>query len=80
MRLATAVAGSLAHALAAGSELVAARLGRRLQFDHHAFAALNTALFRDGALIVVPRGVVLERPIQILNLASAAARGRERSR
>jgi Fe-S cluster assembly protein SufD len=71
-----AVAGSLAQALAAGSELLAARLGSHVKFDRHAFAALNTALFRDGALIVVPRGVVLERPIQILNLASAAARGK----
>jgi Fe-S cluster assembly protein SufD len=70
------LAGSLREALAAGSELAAARLGRHTAFDHHAFAALNTALFVDGALIVVPRGVVLERPIQIVNLASSAAEGK----
>jgi Fe-S cluster assembly protein SufD len=71
-----AVAGCLRQALAAGSDLVAGHLGRHVDFEHHAFAALNTALFRDGGLIVVPRGVVLERPIQILNLASSAARGK----
>jgi Fe-S cluster assembly protein SufD len=71
-----AIAGSLARALAAGSEVAAAHLGSHLRVDQHAFAALNTALFRDGALIVVPRGAVLERPIQILQLASRAAAGK----
>jgi Fe-S cluster assembly protein SufD len=71
-----AVAGSLREALARGSELAAAQLGRHTTFDRHAFTALNTALFTDGALIVVPRGAVLDRPIQILNLASSAASGR----
>jgi Fe-S cluster assembly protein SufD len=71
-----AVAGSLAQALASGSELAAAHLGRHTKFDRHAFAALNTALFRDGALIVVPRSIVLERPIQIVNLVSTAANGK----
>ena len=69
-------AGSLRQALAERPELVLARLGRHTAFDRHAFTALNTALFVDGALVVVPRGVVLERPIQILNLVSSAAEGR----
>ena len=71
-----AVAGSLARALASGSELAAEHLGRHTTFERHAFAALNTALFHDGALILVPRGAVLERPIQILHLASRAADGK----
>ncbi len=35
----------------------------------HAFAALNTALFGDGAAIVIPEGVVVTRPIQVLWLS-----------
>ncbi|HVR29521.1 MAG TPA: Fe-S cluster assembly protein SufD [Thermoanaerobaculia bacterium] len=70
------VAGSLGEALASGSEILEANLGRHTVVDHHAFTALNTALFVDGAFIVVPRGTVLERPIQIVNLASSAAAGR----
>jgi Fe-S cluster assembly protein SufD len=71
-----AIAGSLRRALGAGSEVVSARLARHTPFDRNAFTALNTALFADGALIVVPRGAVLERPIQIVQLASRAAAGR----
>ena len=35
----------------------------------HAFAALNTALFEDGAAIVIPEGAVVEEPIQVLWLS-----------
>jgi Fe-S cluster assembly protein SufD len=70
------VVSSLRAALATHPELVTAHLGRHTAFEHHAFAAINTALFVDGALLVVPRGVVLERPIQIVNLASTEASGR----
>lgn len=33
------------------------------------FTALNTALFRDGAFVFVPRRTVVEQPIQIVSLA-----------
>ena len=39
----------------------------------HAFAALNTALFEDGAAIVIPEGAVVEEPIQVLWLSLPAA-------
>ncbi len=39
----------------------------------HPFAALNTALFEDAAVLVVPPGKVLERPIQVLWLTVPAA-------
>jgi Fe-S cluster assembly protein SufD len=71
-----AVVGSLLEALHAGSEPALTLLGRHAPIDRHAFAALNTALFVDGALVVVPRGAILERPIHIVNLASSAAAGR----
>jgi Fe-S cluster assembly protein SufD len=38
--------------------------------DKHPFAALNTALFRDGAAIFVPRGTAVERPIHLLHIAA----------
>ncbi len=53
----------------------AADLGRFVSFQEHAFVALNTALHDDGALVVVPRGVVLERPIHLLFVASPDAAG-----
>ena len=39
----------------------------------HPFAALNTALFEDGAVIALPAGVVLERPVQVLWLSAPTA-------
>ena len=39
----------------------------------HAFAALNTALFEDGAAIVIPEGAVIDRPIQVLWLSLPAS-------
>ncbi len=39
----------------------------------HAFAALNTAFLRDGALIDVPAGTEVPAPIHIIHLTTAAA-------
>lgn len=41
----------------------------------HPFAALNTALFEDGAAIVIPDGALIKRPIQVLWLSLPACRG-----
>jgi len=65
-------AGSLATALGESPDRVTAALGRAVRFEDHAFAALNTALFADGAFVFLPRAAVLERPLQILYLASGA--------
>lgn len=62
--------GSLAEALKQTPELVEPHWGRYARFDEHSFAALNTAFGRDGAFIHLPRGVVVERPIHLLFLAS----------
>ncbi|MDH3253724.1 MAG: Fe-S cluster assembly protein SufD [Acidobacteriota bacterium] len=37
-------------------------------FGEHSFVALNTALHRDGAFLFIPRGVVVEQPINIIHL------------
>ena len=68
-----ASAGSLAAALAAGAEDLAGTLGRFAPHRSHAFAALNTAFLTDGALVRVPRGAVVERPIHLLFVSTAAA-------
>jgi Fe-S cluster assembly protein SufD len=48
------------------AEAVAERLGRYAGHETHPFVALNTAFMEDGAFIQVPKGVVVESPIEIL--------------
>ncbi len=55
-------AGSLAEALPA----LEPHLGRYARFEDQAFVALNTASLNDGAFVEVPKGVVLDKPIQLL--------------
>ena len=40
-------------------------LAKNAPFDHHAFVALNTAFLEDVTYIHIPRGQVVEQPIQI---------------
>jgi Fe-S cluster assembly protein SufD len=65
------VLGCLAAALDAHGEQVEAHLGRHARFDDNAFTALNTAFFRDGAFLVLPRNVVLEQPVYLVFLSTA---------
>ncbi|MBN1477049.1 Fe-S cluster assembly protein SufD [Candidatus Sumerlaeota bacterium] len=60
--------GSLRDALANGSDEVLAHLAHHAPIEDTPFTALNTAMFEDGALIVIPRGVVIEQPIHVLHL------------
>jgi Fe-S cluster assembly protein SufD len=39
--------------------------------DQNLFTTLNTALFQDGACIVIPPGKIIERPIEIISFSSA---------
>ncbi|MCP4659712.1 MAG: Fe-S cluster assembly protein SufD [bacterium] len=64
-------AGSLAEALAERPELVEPHLGRYVDLENP-FVALNTAYVADGAFIHVPRGVVVEKTIHLLFIASTA--------
>lgn len=45
---------------------VSERLGRQANFEQAALAALNTALFQDGAVISVADGVQLDTPIHLV--------------
>jgi Fe-S cluster assembly protein SufD len=49
------------------------RLGQ-LASTHHAFAALNTALFEDALVIEVAPGSVVEAPLEIAHVARGGAR------
>ncbi len=60
------IVGSLAEALEKHTDLVKAELSQHLDYEGDFFSALNTAFMEDGGFVYVPRGVVLERPIQLL--------------
>jgi Fe-S cluster assembly protein SufD len=63
---------SLAAVLREQPERIEPHLGRHARHEDHPFIALNTALVQDGAVIVLGRGVVLEKPIHLIFVASAA--------
>jgi Fe-S cluster assembly protein SufD len=47
-------------------------LARYARYRDRAFVALNTALMEDGAYVRIPRGVIVEEPIHLLFVGSAA--------
>ena len=63
--------GSLRELTATHPEL-AARYGKLADTSRDAVTALNTMLAQDGLLVYVPKGVVVERPIQVVNLLRSA--------
>jgi Fe-S cluster assembly protein SufD len=68
------VVGSLAASIANNHQAVQAHLGRYATYTNDdAFTALNTAFLHDGAFIFVPNGVALERPVEVLWIASGHA-------
>ena len=65
-----AVVSSLSVALADHPALIDDHLGQLARDDDACFAALNSAFIRDGAFVHVARGVVVERPIHLLFIAT----------
>jgi Fe-S cluster assembly protein SufD len=61
---------SLAAVLAREPGRVTPWLGRHTSFQDQPFVALNTAFLQDGAVVLVPRGAVLERPVHLLYLST----------
>ncbi|MEM6455935.1 MAG: Fe-S cluster assembly protein SufD [Acidobacteriota bacterium] len=61
-----AFVGGLGEALAEDPDWLQRHLGQHGPIDGHPFAALNTAYLADGAVVHVPRGVVIEKPIHCL--------------
>ena len=57
----------------ASAAALESHLGRHAAFDDNVFTALNTAFLHDGALVVVPRATMLERPLHLLFIATQGA-------
>ncbi|HET9838403.1 MAG TPA: Fe-S cluster assembly protein SufD [Candidatus Angelobacter sp.] len=57
------IVGSLAEQIASLPESVEGHLGRYLNIERDAFAALNTAFIEDGIYIEVPAGTVVDIPV-----------------
>jgi Fe-S cluster assembly protein SufD len=66
---------SLAAALAKDAALIEKHLGKYAHTAGNAFAALNQALFADGAFIFVPKGVTVAEPVQLIYISSAKISG-----
>lgn len=64
------VAGMI-EMVGAEPERLEPHLGRVLSLEKMPLAALNTAYLGDGAFIHVPRGVALDKPLQIVSLTAA---------
>src|SRR5262249_37164136 len=65
--------GSLAAQLAQDPATVEQHLGRYLNTERDAFAALNSAFIEDGLYIEVPKGVAFEAPVCALFITVAGA-------
>ncbi|MBR1803798.1 MAG: Fe-S cluster assembly protein SufD [Muribaculaceae bacterium] len=66
-----AIVETLAEAAVNHPEVLAQHLGRQARMDDPT-VALNTLLAQDGLLVYVPDGVTAAKPIQLLNILSAA--------
>jgi len=66
---------SLAAALAQDAGLIEKHLGQYARPAGNPFAALNQAFFSDGAFILVPPGVQVAEPVQLLYISSAKNAG-----
>ena len=69
------VVGTLAEAIRAGHPAVERHLGRHLNVDESAFAALNTVQMKDGGFIHVPANVELGSPVNLVYVTTAEAAG-----
>ncbi len=67
------VLGSLEQISNEKPELIQNYLNRQAGLSNDPFVALNTAFVKDGFFIFIPKGVVIEKPIQIVNLLSSDA-------
>jgi Fe-S cluster assembly protein SufD len=62
----------LAQALREGNGLLEGHLARYAPYQDDAFTALNTALFQDGALVLVPEGAEPPHPLHLTFIAPQA--------
>jgi Fe-S cluster assembly protein SufD len=62
---------SIAKSISSDSPLVKEHLGKYADFTTHIFTSLSTAFTKDGVLIHVPEGKIVEQPIHILFITDA---------
>ena len=67
--------GNLGEFLKNDDENVRGRLTRYADYQDHAFVALNTAFFEDGAFIQIPSRTVVQEPIYIVFYSDGAGKG-----
>jgi Fe-S cluster assembly protein SufD len=67
-------AGSLASAFKNHGPVLERHLARYADARTHAFVALNTGFFEDGAFVEVPKGAVLQKPLHILQVSLGGGR------
>jgi Fe-S cluster assembly protein SufD len=65
------IVGSLGTAATERPDLVSRYYGRIAKTEDDAVTALNTMLAEDGLLVYVPKGVQLDRTIQVINILRA---------
>ncbi len=63
---------SMADAMLTKPELMEKHLAKYKSYDRNAFVALNTAFIQDGAFIHIPDGTIVDKPIHIIYIATAA--------
>jgi Fe-S cluster assembly scaffold protein SufB len=62
---------NLAEALESERELVEPHLARQASFGRHAFTALNTAFFSEGAFIGVPPRTTVKSLVHVLFISTS---------
>jgi Fe-S cluster assembly protein SufD len=66
---------SLAEALRSDGASIECHLARHAPVDGSPFTALNTALMREGGVVLVGAGVDLDMPVHLLQVSTAEAAG-----
>ena len=64
-------AGNLAALLSQKDGAAEAHLARYADHRVHPFVALNTAFWRDGAYLRIPKGTVLDKPVHLVYVSTA---------
>ncbi|HET6558833.1 MAG TPA: Fe-S cluster assembly protein SufD [Prolixibacteraceae bacterium] len=65
------VLGSLEQIANERPELLENHINRQAGLSNDPFVALNTAFAKDGFFMYIPKGVTIEKPVQVINILSA---------
>ncbi len=66
------IIGSLAEMTEKHGDIVAKYYNKQVEKSDDPMAHFNTMFAQDGVFMYVPRGIMLEKPIQIINILSSA--------